>query len=755
MTPEKWSNHQEFSKPGRFAPPPSTARETGLTDLIFQLRRRKWTIIGVALSLSLLAAAVILQIEPRYVATSQVLIGGNDTNALGIDGVVSDKPRDTETVEGEVQVVRSRELAAKVTEQLNLYRSPEFNEALRPTSRIKQAASETFDWLRSVLPESMFSLVSESTARELPFRSQIDEERAKIVNKFLDRLRVGVVGQSRVISIAFESETPEIASQVVNKLADLYLVAQLEFKLETTRKVNAWLSDRLAVLKKAVLNSESAVERFKKDSSLIKGKSVNLIEEEISEVNRHYILAQSERAATEARLGGLQGESDSGIETVSEVLNSPLIQRLREQEAEVYRRVADASEEFGNLHPKMINLRSELSNLRERILLETKKIIQSLRNEINIARARENALRGNFVALKTQVADQKQLEVELRAIEREANADRALYEAFLTRSKETGTDENFQVPDARIISLADVPIERFYPPVATMLAVSVTMAVLIGLLIGLILEALGTGILSAKEVQAQFGLPVLAMVPEIGWFAKLKCNVEAYSVSTPRSTFTEAIRHVYTSLLLMEPGRASKAIAVTSSLPREGKTVLAGSLSRTIANAGQTVVLVDCDIHRPSAQQYFHAPRQPGLTEYLSGQAELTDVLRRDFLSDATIITAGGYSKEARDLFNSNAFKFLLHDLAGTFDVVLLDTAPVMAIAETKLLSKLVDKVIFVVRWDSTPRQTIAASLEEISKAECDIAGVVISMVNEKKHAKYGFGDSVTYYKEMRTYYGN
>ena len=379
-----------------YAPPGAgSIEEIDLTELLRKIRRRKGVIFGTVILLTALAGIIVFQLTPRYTAETLVMIGARESKIVDLEAVLAGLSTDAESVQSEIEVMRSRGLAEKVIKHLGLDREPEFNEALRPKGLLEDALDiERYlpeewlagEWMTAILGRAHEEALSEDDERA--------RERVRVVDAFLENLEVSPKGRSRVIAVEFTSETAKTAAEAANTLADLYIVEQLEAKFAATQRATAWLNDRVASLREKVGESERAVEAFRKRSGLLEGKGVSLTSQEVTELNTQLILAGSARAEAEARLQQTKMlvASPDGVESAAEVLDSQLIQRLREQEAEVHRRAAELSTEYGERHPKMINVRAEIRDLKAKIRSEVAKIVKGLENEAAVARARQLSL---------------------------------------------------------------------------------------------------------------------------------------------------------------------------------------------------------------------------------------------------------------------------------------------------------------------------------------------------------------------------
>jgi uncharacterized protein involved in exopolysaccharide biosynthesis len=508
-------------------------------DLRFILRvlwRRKAAIFSTVILLCILCLIVLYQVTPRYTSSAQVILDPRENQIIDIEAVVSGLTGDVESIESEIEIIRSRSLAEKAIQKLKLYENPEFNARLRSETFWQSVVASVSEWIRAA--------TGQSEKPSVPIEDQFDQERVSIINTFGNRLSVKRLGRSRVIEISFESEDPRTVMLAANTIADLYLVEQLEATFEGTQRATNWLGDRLADLREAVELSESAVESYRQQEDLVVGADTSLVAQQISQLSTQLIIAKSTRAESQARLRQVTNliNSSGGVDSVAEVLASPLIQNLREQEAQVDRRIAELSNEYGDKHPRMINIRAEMKDLQSKISGEVDKVVQNLRNEVSVARAREASLSASLAGLEERVTVLNSSEIELRALMRDANANRELYETFLTRFKETSIQGELQQSDSRIIARAELPTTPTYPRKGIILMLVIIGSTVLGVVLAFSIEQLDHGFRSMGQVEMLTGLPSLGLVPTI---KKGKGTPETFAIENPLSTVGEAIRTIY------------------------------------------------------------------------------------------------------------------------------------------------------------------------------------------------------------------
>lgn len=456
--------------------------------------RRRGIIGAVTLLGVVLAGLAIVLATPRYSATALVMVAAPQSRVVDMDAVMSGAPADAATVFTEAEVLRAPSLLQRVAQAEGLFNDPEFNTALKPPGLLALA-------LR-LLPEEWEALIRGHAPVDDP---SSPAARADTLDEFRDAVSVTPVHRSRVLRVTVESKQPETAARLANALAEAYLTSQLEAKFEATRKATTWLDTRLADLRAEVRAAETAVADFRAAQGLTDTAQAPLTAQQLGEVSSQLILAESRRSEAEARLAAARRVSNGA--GVPEVLRSPLIQRLKEQEATVLRTVSELATRYGEKHPRMIDARAELAEVRSKIAAEINAIISGLESEVRVARAREDSLRKSLAELESRDAHEETAAVTLRELEREAEASRLMYETFLARFKETSAQESLQEPDSRIVSPAVTPVVPSYPRRLAWLTSAGVLALLAGVALAYLREHLDRAVRTGAEAEAVTGRP--------------------------------------------------------------------------------------------------------------------------------------------------------------------------------------------------------------------------------------------------------
>jgi succinoglycan biosynthesis transport protein ExoP len=740
-------------------------REIDLRSILGMLRRRKSVIFGTVAAVLLVTMLVLIQLTPRYTASSQLMLNTRQQNVVDIETVMSGLNVEAGAfqtgVRSEINIIMSRSLARRVVEKLGLMQDPEFNWNLRQGSALDFInpiawLESGMRWVVTAVGLGPKNTEGESGAASEPRTAEEEEnvELNSVISSFLSHLTASNDGRSYSILVNFTSEDPEKAAVIANAVADQYLVDQLEAKFEATRRATAWLNERLADLREKVKESETALQEYREQSNLIDNQGQTVSAQQLSELNSQLILARTERAQVEARLRRVRElVKTGGVESSPEVLANPLIQRLREQETDLARQQAELSGRYGDRHPTMINLRAEIRDLRSKIDAEVNKIVLSLANEVEVARARESTLAANLASIQQNVGELSRASVRLNELQREADANRALFETFLNRFKETSNQDQIIQPDARIISAAETPQWPSFPRKKVILAMALGVSVFLGVFLALLIERLDNGFRSPEQVERLTGVPGLGLIPAVR--ASRKSQPQDYLLQKPTSAYAEALQSVRTALHFSNVDHPPKVILVTSALPEEGKTTFAVSLARIAARSGLKVVLVDADMRRPKVARILGLESDAGLRELLAGDALIPGVLHKDEPSGMHIIPSQPDTPGPQDLLGSRRMRDLIRQMSSLYDLVVIDSPPIMAVSDAIVLSGLADATLVMVRWETTPREVTLSAVRQLRQSGGRIAGAVLTRVNMRKHARFSYGDSGYYYDKYKGYYAN
>lgn len=711
--------------------------DVDLRRLLMLLWRRKWLIVLIMAVALIVTFFITSTLPSRYTANALVLIENEsiDHSSIDLQDFMSSMRLDTTQVLSEVEVLKSQDLGLKVLKKLEM----------APQKKGDTAASF-----------KNFSIRSSEMDSSLGGDNVVDQDTAQTVAVFLSTLTVKPIPGSFVIQVGYTAPDPDRAALVVNTIVDTYLEERLNEKFRATQKVTSWLDDRLGVLRQQVQESEAAVEAFKSRNNLITGARYEMTAQQLSEFNSQLVIAKSEKAAAAAKLKNITKWKDNptGFETDSAVLSSPTIQDLKRAETELLRKKADLSSRYGAKHPAILNVTAELKDLRSKLRLEISNIAATIKNQLRLAEQNVEALESSLSEVKGEKKGENHSLIELRALEREAESNRIIFDNFLESYKRSDQQEELEEADARIISYASPPSSPSYPNKPLIMSLTSAIALFFGITFVLILEKLDNAFRSASQLESRTGYSCYGLIPSAEGSGKK--GYGDYILNKPSSAVSESIRTLRMVLNLRSKssdGEKPKVVTITSSLPAEGKTTLSTWLGRLTAKSGEKVIIIDCDLRRPNLHNLMKAKNDKTLVDYLTGDVPLEDVVIKDELSGAHVIYARSVPNSALDLVSSPKMKQLIASLKQAYDLVILDTPACLAVSDARLLANESDYTLYIVEWDKTPREVVTTGVKQFSDFGYDNLSLVLSNVDVKRHARYGYGDTAYYYGRYKGYY--
>lgn len=696
-------------------------------DLYRVVARHKFLFVVSLLLVTTGGVLVAKNLPGQYTSSSTVLIETSQPEAVTLNEMLTDTRADAEAIATELEILYSREFIEQVATRLKLVDNPEFNPALR-------------HGLFDAMPTSVFGYkipASWSLARPAaPGSRPMNDVVASIKN----HLVVGPLGRARAIRIAFTSGDPRTAASVVNTMAEFYMAEHGRIRDEQTRQANSWIDQRLLVLKNKADASSAAVGLFKTEHGLLRSRDSLLVEQEVGEVSSQLTAAQARQ--TDASVA-LADASRAGAQQTATVLNSPVIQQLRAQEARLTVENAELSSQLGDAHPIEIGIDARIHDIRSQIAAETSRLIHSLQSANDMAAASRAATAARMAEARQHVEQADTLQAGLQAKEREAAVDSAFYQTFLTRSRETDPQFNFPRINVRVLSWA-VPAERPTSPNRSLIALA-------GLVLGLIVasaavamrELLAKGLRTPESFERLLGFAPLGIIPYL----------RRHSEPRQQETLQDAAASLWARLAGSQDGRLPRSVLITSAVPREGKTTCSRLLGMAAAERGQRVLIVDADLYRSALTTAVgQGAEAVGLVDIIQGKVTMSEAAVR-LLPNLDIISAGRADKAPIRLLTQSSFNSFLAQAEAEYDLVILDSPPMLVSSDAGLLACNVQSTLLLVRWGHTPASAIKAALRQLSEVRARGLQVVVSQVDLARHAQYGDATSQAMLRHGRRYH--
>jgi uncharacterized protein involved in exopolysaccharide biosynthesis/Mrp family chromosome partitioning ATPase len=699
------------------------------------LRWRARLIGAVTLGTIILAGAALAVLPPKYAATTIVLIDPRQPRVTTSEAVLSGIGSDAAAVESQVELIESSALAQKVIAKLQLDRDPEFTE--------QSVISVVTDGLRTLMGRSADNSPEAAMNR--------------LVYRFLSGLSVKRRGLTYVLEITYSSKDPHKAARIANAMAEAYVDDQRAAKAEITKRATGWLDDRIEEMRARVRDSERAVADYKASISSVNVTQGNpLISRQIEDLTQQLTLAHTRSAEAQARLDRVQAlRGDSS--TMSEALQSTVIANLRSQYAEVARSEAEQSAVLGARHPAIIGLRAQLARLRTQIDGEIKRIQAGVRNDFQVAKAREASLEKELARLKAENSRINQDDVKLHELEREAQANRTLFEQFLGRAKETGEQQSLQLADARIVAPALVPIRPSRPPLLVLLVLAAIGGAILSIALVMLLEQFRRGFRTTDDVERALQYPALGVIPESGAGASgaTSRKTDAAAVppadaiaqavfNNPASAFASSLSKMRNRLRRAPAVPDREVLAVLSTLPGEGKSTIACNLALASAATGVRTLLVDADTYTASTSRMFGL-QGPGLRDVLQGRASLRDATVQDADTGLHVLGIDPAEVGAMDKTDRARGLAFVSECHKHYELVVVDSPAILTAAGNIPLLESVDRAVLVIEWERTDRQAVADALNVLGTQATKIAGAVLNktaanwfrLVDDRRHTPH------------------
>ena len=729
---------------------PAEEKITDPNQVLRAFRRRLPLFFAMVLLVFSAVAVFTFQVRPVYSTSSSVIIDVRETNVVDFGSVLSGLAPDSAVVDTEVQIIRSRSLAEKIVRKLNLVESPEFNPALREPSTVANIKQSVNSILKGTIGRG-----AEGEESDGGTLSAAERERAEldtVVSVLLSKTGAYRIGTTYGIEITADSYDPVLATTIANEIADQYLVEQLDAKFEATRRANSWIEEQLSDLRVELNEAESLVEAYRSASGLFATGTTTLNEQQITDINAQLIVQRADLAERQARLASIRSLAESGgsAEVSGEALQSPVINELRRQQAEINREKADLENRYLPNHPEIQRINREISNVDAQIQTEVRRIVSNLESEVTISRQRLNSLERNLSSMRSTLAENNRASVRLRELERNAEASRTTYETYLERYKQIDDQEDLAQADARILSRATLPGGPSFPKTSLNLVIGLFLGGMFGGLVIILVESLNSQISTGEDVETNFKVPFLGNFPQLTGAGRK--NPGDYVVNNPMSNYAESLRNLRASLMFADLDATVKTVAITSSQPDEGKSTLTYGLGRMSAMSGSKTLIIDGDFRRRQmSTNSIGDDLKFGFLEYLFGECSIEEAVVKDEKTDLDILPLTADRHTPRDVFGSKVFDEMLEALKQEYDLILFDTGPILLMAETRVLASKVDQTVVVARWLKTNRAALKETLSVLSDFGANVTGIALNRVDMNKYHRQGYGHSG--YKSYGKYY--
>jgi capsular exopolysaccharide synthesis family protein len=699
----------------------------------------KWRIFLFVLTVLIASYFIINSLKTQYKATATVLIEKKESNVVDVAALYGLDNESEEYLATEFEVLRSRPLAEKVVEKLDLTAHPAF----------KEEQGFAFAPLITSLKDKIMGTES-VPADEAATSDAVEAEiaRRELLKDYQDRLSIFPLRKTQLVEVSFEAPTPVLARDIANEHAEAYIEADLEARLERTKTAASWLAGQVEGLKSDLSRAEQQLADYIEQENVIDIEGIQAVSsQELKDLNADLVKVRAKLSEATIRREQVQSARRSNSEeSLPSVQRDSVAQRLQEGVVVALQKRAELAKRYGPEHPRMLAATSDLTTARSGLRDQINKIIERVEFEYNAALAEEADLQRRINLAQQNFFSTNRKGSKYLELQREVESNQRLFDLFYNRTKETTETIDLQSAHARILTPAEDPLQPSKPQKPILFLLAALGSLFLSIFYYIMRELFNTGIRDGEDVDQRIGLPLLGSLPSIkkSFVRPVVLNAQDDGErSKEGAIFKEAVNTVRTGLMLDRVDRPHKTIMVTSTIAGEGKSTIAGHLAYSYASVGRTL-LIDCDLRTRGVSNMFGVNKTDmGLREVLSAEALLEQcVIGID--NNLDLLCANFTPLNPLKLISSPRFQSHIKDAAKKYNFVILDAPPVLPVSDPLVLSGYVDAVIYTIRARSTPYQHISRCLQSLQRVEAPVCGVVLNQLDmgSSYYSYYSYGNT-------------
>lgn len=704
--------------------------ELNLRELWSVIVKRRGTILlfSVIVVTAVLTATYLM--TPIYRAGLTLQIDREDIKVVKIEEVSPvEAGSGQDYYQTQYELLKSRSLALRVVNQLGLAdRQPEEGPSL-----LAPAKAWLADWLPKASEGENVGSLSETERVE------------SVVSGFLSNLTIEPVRNSRLVKLYYDDPDPKLAAAILNTLAKNYINLSLERRFEASAYARDFLQERLQQVKARLEDSERQMVAFARDQGIINvGESQNIVTQRLTATSTALSAAEQRRTAAEAAYRQMLDTRGQGL---SQVLDSKIIQTLKDSKAKFEAQYQDNLNLYKPAYPSMVQLRSQIDQITRQIDQEVANIRGAITAHYEAAKAEETMLRTRLEQLKRDSLEQQDRGIQFNILRREVDTNRELYNGLLQRFKEVGVAAGIGTNNISVVDEAKAPLLPYKPNLKLNALLALVLGLLGGIGLAFLLEHLDDTFKQPDEVEKRLGLPVLGIVPLTRQSRSDRRSVALAGHEDPRSVFAESYRSLRTALEFSTSRGVPRMLTVTSATSGEGKSTTSISLAIQFAQTGKKVLLIDADLRKPSVHRSLGLENDVGLTNLLAGDQERpATIARPTHVPNLFVITSGPLPPNPAELLSGSKMLGLLVLAAEKFDQIIVDSPPVMGLADALILGNLCDGTLLTVAMGSTPRGYVQAACKRLRGARVHLLGMLLNKLEARAGDYHGYYYQSGYY---------
>jgi capsular exopolysaccharide synthesis family protein len=719
--------------PPPFVPSHDVADSPHLTDYLKVLHKRRWTASTAFLLVLASVTVYTFTATPIYEARTRLLIEAENPNVVTFKEVIDEDQAKADYYQTQYNILQSRALARKTIENLGLWEHPLLNRAAGKgkgfsASRLIGGA---VGFVTGIFSSAPAAAADTSGGEET-------EAQSRTIDALLDDLAVSPIRNSRLVDVKFRSPDAALSTRIVNALAKNYIDQNLEYKFSASKEANDWLDEQLAEQRKEVEAAEAKLQAYRERNDAISLEDrQNIVVQKLTDLNAAVTRAKTERIQKEAMYKQLRAieSNPAALDTFPAILANSFIQQQKGELAQLQQQLAQLSEKFGEKHPEIVKTRSAIQTAQMKLQVEISKVVQSVRTEYQAALAQETSMSAALGQQKSEALSMNRKGIEYSVLERDVQSSKQLYENLMQRAKETSVSSELKSSNIRVIDKAERPRDAVFPRKGLNMLLGLLSGAVLAIGLTFFFEYLDSRLKTPEEMKAHLGLPALGMVPALApqsW----KGREPLIHIGVPPG-FAEAFRTIRTNVLFSSAEEGARALVITSTGPGEGKTTVASNLAIGFAQAGQRVLLIDADMRRPRVHEVFGRRQEPGLSNVMVGNAKASQSVHKTGVPGLWLLAAGHLPPNPAELLGSQRFRDFVMSLKEHFDLILIDSPPVMAVTDAVIAAHAANGVVFVVGSEMTSRQAARAAVEHLEQGRVHFVGAILNRVDLERNSYY------------------
>ena len=728
--------------------------------------KRKWAIFSVITILVVLTLVYSFTATPTYRATSNILIEEPTSNMLTLQDILSSAGQGTglttQFFNTQLKILGSRTLAERVAKKMNLAARPELQAPVKISTSLFQNLKSfvTLKWLSR----------SKGTGDPADPTAAIIDPYTVYVKIIQKGLTIMPIMDTNLVDVSFKSIYPRMAADIVNILIDEFVRFSIETRYEATQQTSEFLNEQIAQLRDDLAAKERELQKYGEEKKLL-----SLNDKENAEVNK---FGEVSKAFTDAQIKRIKAENDLielrnlNVDAMPQFVSNSLVQGLRSAFTQLKSEFEEKRKILQPEHPDMIQLKAKMDSTKSELQDEIQKSIQSVAMDLRSAQSNEASLKNLLETQRANVVRMNNNTTLFRILQNEVESKTTLLNSLVTKQNETLVSARMTGMGTSYIKIVDralVPDKPVGPIPLRNAAIALILGVIFGLGFAFLADFIDNTIKEPEDMERLTGLPSLGVIPQFAVNGEGRkyayssvyryrsnyrsgksrsaaedemmagvTEVELINHLFPKINIAEDYRTVRTSILFSLPGKGSKAMIFTSSSPQEGKSATVANLAISFAQLGVKVVVVDADLRKPRQHKIFKVKNTVGLSDYLTGRRGFEDVIQKTAVDHFWLIPSGTHPPNPAELLNSEMMKDFVRLLKERFDVILIDTPPVMAVIDPVIISSYVDSTVIVLRTGKAARKPVLRTVSELRRAQAKIIGVVFNGAKARVHARYG-----------------